>query len=65
MKEKPYFSLFASAVREESYQDIYDSAAANNDVPFEMVFAGNVPPTKTMPDNFRYIYSEATPTNCC
>jgi len=64
MKEKPYFSLFGPAIRPHFYEDAYNSVAANTDIPFEMVFVGYEPPTKTMPDNFRYIYSEACPAEC-
>jgi hypothetical protein len=64
MSERPYFSLFGPAIRPQYYEEYYNNVSVNNNIPFEIVFVGNVPPTKTMPDNFRYIYSEATPAQC-
>jgi hypothetical protein len=64
MSEKPYFSIIAPAVRPAYYEDVYNSISENSNIPFEVVFAGNALPSKTMPDNFRYIYSEKSPA-CC
>jgi hypothetical protein len=64
MSERPYFSLFGPAIRPELYEGVYNNVSENSDIPFEIIFVGNVPPTKTMPDNFRYIYSEKSPAQC-
>lgn len=35
-----------------------------SDIPFEIIAVGNTPPYELMPDNFRYIYSDALPFQC-
>jgi hypothetical protein len=64
MSERPYFSLFGPAIRPQYYEDNYNNISNGNNIPFEIVFVGNVPPRRIMPDNFRYIYSEASPAQC-
>ena len=56
-----FFSLIASAIRSDRYEGIYNNLSLNNKVPFEIVFAGDKPPKKTMPDNFKYIYTKVKP----
>ena len=52
--EKPLVSLCASANRVKWWQRFYDSCKGNT-IPWEIVFVGNVKPTFTLPDNFKFI----------
>ena len=60
----PVFSIIFSAIRRKLYKGFYDSLAAGTNVPFEVVFVGDNPPTKRMPDNFRYIETDVKPAQC-
>ena len=58
------FSIIASAIRKELYETIYNYFNRRNRVLFEIVFVGDNPPEKKIADNFKYIYSEASPAQC-
>ena len=61
---KPKYSFIAAAIREYHYEDLYNSIAQNNDVPFEVILVGDKSPTKPMPDNFHYIHTSVKPAQC-
>jgi hypothetical protein len=56
-------SIYASAVRTDRWMDLYNSIG-ENEVPFELVFVGPKAPDFTLPDNFRFIKSDAKPSQC-
>ena len=58
----PYFSFIAHA--RESYMACYSSLAGTAHIAFEVVFVGPNPPVEGMPDNFRFIQSNAKPAQC-
>ena len=58
------FSVIASAVRSHFYEEFYNCLNEDNKIPFEIVFAGDSPPKKVMPDNFRYIETGVKPIQC-
>lgn len=60
---EPVFSLVGTAIRSNIYTDFYNSFSKTN-IPFEVVFAGNAKPIETMPNNFKYIYTEVKPSQC-
>lgn len=63
--DKPYVSFIAPAIRNLYYEDFYNFIKeTNNGISFEVIFVGNVMPLKTMPCNFKYIYSEESPSKC-
>lgn len=62
--EKPFFSVAFSAIRSNFYEEFYISLAKGSSIPFEIIFVGNKPPLKTMPDNFRYICTDVQPSQC-
>jgi len=61
---RPEVSIFASAVRTQLWMAWVEGIRATNAVEFEVVFVGNNRPEYTLPDNFRFIYSEAKPAAC-
>ncbi len=61
---KPVFSIASASRRNKNYKWFYDTVAKDIDVPFEIVFVGPNPPLEPMPDNFKHIYSTATPCQC-
>jgi hypothetical protein len=62
---KPYISFIAPAIRSDYYGDFYNFLMATNGcVSFEIIFVGNKPPLNPMPNNFKYIYSEESPSKC-
>jgi len=61
---KPIFSVAFASRRGNFHRSFYNSLVGNSTVPFEVIFVGPQPPTETMPDNFRHIYSKATPAQC-
>lgn len=58
----PYFSFIAHA--RESCIACYSSLAGTAHIAFEVVFVGPKSPMEGMPDNFRYIQSDAKPAQC-
>ncbi len=58
------FSIIASAIREDRYKLIYDNLNYKNNISFEIVFVGDVPPKKEIAFNFRYIYTKVRPLQC-
>lgn len=63
MNKPPIISLFGSANRPWLWPRLYNSLSSN-EVPFEIIFVGDRPPTLTLPDNFHFIYSEVKPAQC-
>ncbi len=63
MMDRPVFSITMASRRNYNYRWFYDTLV-NNDTPFEIVFVGPNPPLELMPDNFKHIYSTATPCQC-
>ena len=61
---KPFFSVIAYANNSDTYRSNYDSMAATAHIPFEFIFVGPTPPSDEMPDNFRYITTDAKPAKC-
>ena len=51
-------SLYASAIKIQFWQEIYERLNASNE-PFELIFAGFNPPDFVLPDNFKFIYTRA------
>jgi hypothetical protein len=64
MSNDMVFSLIASAVREYGYQDFYDSFSKDTKVKFEIIFVGDNPPKKEIPENFNYIETSVKPSQC-
>ncbi len=62
--DKPIFSIATASRRNQYYKWFYGTVAQDTDVPFEIVFVGPNPPLEPMPDNFKHIYSTATPCQC-
>ncbi len=60
---KPVFSI-TMASRRNSYYKLFHESLKDTEVPFEIVFVGPNPPLEQMPDNFKHIYSTATPCQC-
>lgn len=58
------FSIIGPAVRTGRYMDFYNSLTKNNHTDFEIVFAGYAPPKHPMQKEFKYIFTESSPT-CC
>lgn len=59
----PLVSLYASAVRPGLWERLYTSLQTN-DIRFEMIFVGDQPPIRSLPENIHYIYSEVKPAQC-
>jgi len=57
-------SVIGPAVRYWLYEDCYNHFAASTALPFEIVYAGDQPPNKPMPTNFRYIQTPVKPEQC-
>ena len=62
--DKPVFSIATASRRNQYYDWFYESLTKDTSVPFEIVFVGPNPPLHKMPDNFRHIYSTASPCQC-
>ena len=56
-------SIFGPSRRIHLWLDFYEKLN-QNDVPFEIVFAGPNNPNFELPYNFKYIYSEVKPAQC-
>lgn len=56
-------SLFASANRPQWWMRIYDSLKSNK-CKWEIVFVGDVEPKFKLPENFRWYYCSAKPSQC-
>ena len=61
---RPLFSVINTAIRQDRYEAFYQSLSYLAKVPFEVVFAGDKPPLKPMPSNFRYIETSVKPVQC-
>jgi hypothetical protein len=56
------FSLIGCAIRSELYHSLCKSIAKSNFISsYEIIFAGFAPPVQKMPDNFKYIVTQAHP----
>jgi len=62
--EKPIISIIATAARPQLWEQFYKEVTDGNITPFEIVFVGPNRPNFALPENFRYIYSEAKPVQC-
>lgn len=56
-------SIYGSCNRPHLWEWFYSSVEMNS-LNFEIVFVGNVKPTFTLPDNFKFIYSNVKPAQC-
>lgn len=63
MSSSPAISIFASAHRPQNWLDLYHSIG-ENEVEFEIVFAGPSPPNFVLPHNFRFIKTHVKPVQC-
>lgn len=61
--KNPEISLFGSAYRTHLWMDLYRSIGDNN-ISFEIVFAGPNEPDFELPSNFRFIKSYVKPIQC-
>lgn len=59
----PKISIVSSAYRPQNWMDLYKSIG-NNDIEFELVFAGPNSPDYELPVNFRFIKTCVKPTQC-
>jgi hypothetical protein len=64
LKDAPIFSIVAPAYRNKMYEDVYNSFSKNNDISFEIIFVGDRPPQKKMPENFKYIFTTVKLSQC-
>jgi len=65
MAEKPVLSLIGPSIRTQLWTKFYETAKQATTLSFEIVFAGHVVPTFTLPDNFIYIQTEKIkPVQC-
>jgi len=62
--QKPIVSVIASAIKTQYWAEFYAMLCAKNSIPFEIVFVGDVRPNFNLPENFIYIYNEASPIQC-
>ena len=53
----PVVSIYISAIRPFLWEAVYKSIAESNQVSFEIIFVGNVPPEFTLPENCHHIHS--------
>ena len=57
-------SIYSPAIRPFLWQDLIASLAGKNQVSFEIIFVGHVPPEFQLPDNCRHINSAVKPVQC-
>ena len=60
----PIISVIGTAIKTQYWLEFHSILSDGNDIPFEIVFVGNVRPSFSLPENFIYIYSEAEPMQC-
>ncbi|KKQ68429.1 MAG: hypothetical protein A2626_00700 [Candidatus Nealsonbacteria bacterium RIFCSPHIGHO2_01_FULL_38_55] len=63
INENPIISLFGPAVHPEFWMRFYNSLSSN-EIPFEVIFVGNKPPSFQLPGNCHFIYTEVKPVQC-
>jgi len=61
---KPLVSIYAAAIRPSLWMRLYESLLQNEDIRFEVVFVGHIPPNYALPKDFKYIYSPVKPVQC-
>jgi len=61
---EPVISIVAPAIRPFLWQELYAMLCAENNVPFEIVYCGNVRPEFELPENFIHIFNESKPPLC-
>jgi hypothetical protein len=59
----PDITLYAAAIRVDTWLDFYDSIGKNQ-VTFEVIFAGPNKPNYKLPKNFTYIQTNVKPVQC-
>lgn len=59
----PIISLIGPAKRTKLWLAYYEMLKSN-EVPFELIFVGPEKPTFSLPENFKYVYSDVKPQQC-
>ena len=60
----PIISLYGASKYPNNILD-FSKVLGNNEVPFEVIFAGPTPPSFELPSNFIYIETAVKPVQCC
>jgi len=59
----PTISIYVPTIRPQYWKRLYDSLS-RNDVLFEIIFVGHIPPDYVLPENVKYINSSVKPSQC-